>query len=113
MASWLAAQYNGVLVLGTSMVFVPFLASFGLQVDLFGIIWAVGPPLLGLLAHMGGPGPKVAKSKGPKSENLNFFRIPFWTHFLPKAVKLVLRGYLGTGLAKMLSTGVYLNFSSA
>ena len=31
MASWLAAQYNGVLVLGTSMVFVPFLASFGSQ----------------------------------------------------------------------------------
>ena len=112
MASWLAAQYNGVLVLGTSTVFVPFFVDLGPKVDLSGIIWALGPPLLGLLAHMGGPGPKVAKLKGPKSQNLDFFGIPFWTHFLPKAVKLVLRGYLGTGLAKMLSTGAYLDPSS-
>ena len=84
----------------------------GPKVDLSGIIWALGPPLLGLLAHMGGPGPKVAKLKGPKSQNLHFFGIPFWIHVRPKAVKLVLRGYLGTGLAKMLSTGAYLDPSS-
>ena len=100
------------LVLGTSMVFVPFLASFGPKLDLSGIIWALGPALLGLLAHMGGPGPKVAKLKGPKSQNVHFFGMPFWTHFRPKAVKLALRGYLGTGLAKMLSTGAYLDPSS-
>ena len=67
---------------------------------------------MGLLAHMGGPGPKVAKLKGPKSENLHFFGNLFWTHFRPQAVKLVLRGYLGTGLAKMLSTGAYFDHSS-
>ena len=60
MASWLAAQYNGVLVLGTSTVFVPFLASFGPQGGPVWHHWALGPPLLGFLAHMGGPGPKVA-----------------------------------------------------
>ena len=59
MASWLAAQDNGVLVLGNSAVFVPFWFHLGPKVDLSGIIWALGPPLLGLLAHMGGPGPKV------------------------------------------------------
>ena len=112
MASWLAAQYNGVLILDTSTFFVPFVASFGSHGK---PVWHhLGPRAtpFGALGTHGGPGPKVAKLKGPKSQNLDFFGIPFWTHFRPKAVKFVLRGYLGTGLAKMLSTGAYLDPSS-
>ena len=57
----------------------------GLKMALSGIIRALGPALSGLLAHMWGPGPKVEKLKGPKSQNLHFFWSPFWTHVYEKA----------------------------
>ena len=49
----------GLMVSVLGMVFVPFLASFGLQCC---PVWHhLGPraTLLGLMAHMWGPGPKV------------------------------------------------------
>ena len=44
--------------------------------------WVQVSPLLGLMAHVWGPGPKVVYSKGPTNQNLDFFGIPFWTRFL-------------------------------
>ena len=50
----------------------PFWLHLSSKVDVSGIIWALGPPLLGLLAHMGVPGPKVDNQKAQKARTCHF-----------------------------------------
>ena len=88
MASWLAAQYNGVLVLGTSMVFVPFLASFGPQ---GGPVWhhlGRRATPFGALGTHGGTWFESSKTKRPKKPERALFWDPFLDTFSPKSCKV-------------------------
>ena len=85
MASWLAAQYNGVLVLGTGMVFVPFLASFGPQGE---PVWHhLGPRAtpFGALGTHGGTWSESSTIKRPKKSERTLLGDPFLDTFSPKS----------------------------
>ena len=88
MASWLAAQYDGVLVIGTSTDFVSVLVSFGAQ---GGPVWHHLDPRatpLGLLAHMGGTWSKSSIIKRFKNPERIIFGDPFFDISSPKNCKV-------------------------